>query len=136
MSAHWSLRWLGRAWVEGRYECADFAGDVLATEFGRAIHLPRPAPGVRARDRAVADGIAAGELARALAPGEAPREGDGVLMRAAARRLGHHVGIWCAPEGRPSVLHMMAGIGSRLDAIADLPVRRLALVGIWRWRAA
>lgn len=133
-TAHWSHAWLGRAWEPGRYECGDFAADVLRSRFGVRVALPR-GRGVRERDALAAR--LAGAVARPLAPGEAPREGDGVLMRAAGRRaaIGHHVGLWCAPADRACVLHCMAGHGARLDALRDLPLRGLELAGIYRWTA-
>ena len=65
-----------------------------------------------------------------------PREGDGVLMAAAARRhsLGHHIGIWCAVAGEPYVLHCLKGVGSILHPIRDLDRRALVLEGVYRWR--
>ncbi len=132
---HWSERWIGRDWRPGVYECSDFVAEVLAAEFGVAVDLPRAgaAAGVRARDRLTAR--LAPSLARPLAPGEAPREGDGVLMRARGRRTiaGHHIGLWCAPGGEPSALHCAAGLGSCVHALAGLPARGLEADGIWRW---
>ena len=132
---HWSQRWIGRDWRAGVYECSDFVAEVLAAEFGVAVDLPRAgaAAGVRARDRLTAR--LAPSLARPLAPGEAPREGDGVLMRARGRRTiaGHHIGLWCAPGGEPSALHCAAGLGSCVHALAGLPARGLEADGIWRW---
>ena len=66
----------------------------------------------------------------------APREGDGVLMAAAARRhsVGHHIGVWCAVAGEPYVLHCLKGVGSILHPIRDLDRRALVLEGVYRWR--
>ena len=113
---------------------------MLAAQFGWCPALPvrDPGAGIRERDRAVAEACDAGVLARQLAAAEAPREGDAVLMGSAYRRrpVGHHIGLWCAPGGRPSVLHMVAGLGAVLDDLDALRVRRLALIGIWRWHCA
>ena len=144
-SPHWSERWIGRDWRPGVYECSDFVAEVLAAEFGLAVDLPRAsaaggaagAGSIRARDRLTAR--LAPSLARPLGPGEAPREGDGVLMRARGRRgargavAGHHIGLWCAPGGEPSALHCAAGLGSCVHALAGLPARGLEADGIWRW---
>lgn len=130
---HWSERWIGRAWVAGAYECSDLVAEVLAAEFDTDIDLPRAGANVRERDRLTAR--LAPALARRLASDEAPREGDGVLMRARGRRsvAGHHIGLWCAPGGEPSVLHCLAGAGSCVHALAGLPARGLETDGVWRW---
>ena len=144
VAAHWSGRWIGLEWRAGEYECGDFVSQVLAAEFGLDIDLPRGAT-IRERDRLVArlatvlarrlEGEAPG---RGEAPGhgEAPRDGDAVLMRARGRRselAGHHIGLWCAPCGEPSVLHCMAGAGACLHPLAGLAARGLEVDGIWRW---
>ena len=132
---HWSERWIGRDWVAGAYECSDFVAEVLAAEFGVAVDLPRAGESIRERDRLTR--LCAPALARQLAPGEAPLEGDGVLMRARGRRTvaGHHIGLFCAPGGEPSALHCAAGLGSCVHSLASLPARGLHADAVWRWLA-
>ena len=135
---HWSDRYLGRPYIEGARDCADFAVEVLRDVFGRDVRLPRPdraggAATARARDRAVE--TLAGIHAAPLADGEAPREGDGVSMRARGRRraVGRHIGLWARVGGAPCVVHCMAGAGVVRHELASLPARGLECTGIWRW---
>ena len=84
-----TAKWLGRRWVEGEYECADFARELLAEAFGRTAPWGRPEAGVRAKDRQVEE-VAEAHAGRRVT---APLDGDVVLMRdTRGRRLaGWHV---------------------------------------------
>ena len=129
----------------------------MREHFGRELTLPAHGAGTRAWDRQIAalKGVyavhvapeARGTMGAPQARGSTvapeargtmgtPREGDGVLMAAAARRhsLGHHIGIWCAVAGEPYVLHCLKGVGSILHPIRDLDRRALVLEGVYRWR--
>lgn len=126
--AHWSRRWIGRAYLPGRYECTDFVTEVLAEEFGVALSLPRAA-GVRERDRLITTLTV--DYARPL--DRSPEEGDGVLLRTSGRRgVGQHIGLWCEVDGAPSVLHCESGMGGIVHALSRL--RGLEVVGIYEWR--
>ncbi len=46
---------------------------------------------------------------------------------------GHHIGLWCAPAGEPSVLHCQAGLGTVLHPLRGLEARGLEPAGIYRW---
>ena len=146
--SHWAESYIGRPYVEGRHDCADFVVAVMRERFGRELTLPAHGAGTRAWDRQIAalKGVyavhvapeARGTMGAPEARGTMgmPREGDGVLMAAAARRhsLGHHIGIWCAVGGEPYVLHCLKGVGSILHPIRDLDRRALVLEGVYRWR--
>ena len=127
---HWAEAYVGRAYVEGAHDCADFAVSVLCERFGREIALPVHGAGTRVWDRQIAalKGVYAVRTT-------APVEGDGVLMTATARRrsLGHHIGIWCAVAGEAYVLHCLKGTGSILHPLRDLGRRALVLEGVYRW---
>ena len=129
--SHWAESYIGRSYVEGRHDCADFVVAVMRERFGRELALPAHGTGTRAWDRQIA--ALKGVYARRT---ETPREGDGVLMAAAARRhsVGHHIGVWCAVAGEPYVLHCLKGVGSILHPIRDLDRRALVLEGVYRWR--
>ena len=137
---HWAEAWLGRPWVAGEHDCADFVADVLRVEFGRALDLPvhaEPGSGaptgatVRGWDRQIA--TLKGDFAL---PTTAPQDGDGVLMVAkGARRLRrYHLGLWAGIGGVAHVLHCQDGAGSILHPIRDLGLRALELEGVYRWR--
>lgn len=140
--AHWSDAYLGREYAAGEYDCADFVVEALEREFGVRWAPPRPdrafsatsAGAALARERAIA-ALALG-YARPLAPGEAPRDGDGVLMRAAGRRrgAGRHIGLWARIGGAACVVHCMAGAGVVRHALADLAARGLEVTAVRRWR--
>ena len=162
--SHWAESYIGRPYVEGRHDCADFVVAVMREHFGRELALPAHGAGTRAWDRQIAalKGVyavhvapeargtmgapeargtmgapeARGTMSRRRRAMGTPREGDGVLMAAAARRhsLGHHIGIWCAVAGEPYVLHCLKGVGSILHPIRDLDRRALVLEGVYRWR--
>ena len=146
--SHWAESYIGRSYVEGRHDCADFVVAVMRERFGRELALPAHGAGTRAWDRQIAalKGVyavhvapeARGTMGAPEARGTmgAPREGDGVLMAAAARRhsVGHHIGVWCAVAGEPYVLHCLKGVGSILHPIRDLDRRALVLEGVYRWR--
>ena len=127
---HWAEAYVGRPYVEGRHDCADFVAAVLRERFGRNLALPAHGPGVRAQDRQIA--ALKGVYARRTT---APQDGDGVLMAAAgrARCIGHHIGIWCAVGAEPYVLHCLKGTGSILHPLRDLGRRALVLEGVYRW---
>ena len=155
--SHWAESYIGRPYVEGRHDCADFVVAVMREYFGRELTLPAHGAGTRAWDRQIAalkgvyavhvapearGTMGAPEARGTMGAPEArgtmgmPREGDGVLMAAAARRhsLGHHIGIWCAVGGEPYVLHCLKGVGSILHPVRDLDRRALVLEGVYRWR--
>ena len=155
--SHWAESYIGRPYVEGRHDCADFVVAVMREHFGRELALPAHGAGTRAWDRQIAalkgvyavhvapearGTMGAPEARGTMGAPEArgtmgtPREGDGVLMAAAARRhsVGHHIGIWCAVGGEPYVLHCLKGVGSILHPIRDLDRRALVLEGVYRWR--
>lgn len=130
---HWAEAYVGRPYVEGRHDCADFVADVLRERFGRALALPgrdSARATVRGRDRQIA--ALRGVYARRTA---APSEGDGVLMMAVGRGrgVGHHIGIWCAVSGEPFVLHCLKGTGSIFHPLRDLGRRALVLEGVYKW---
>ncbi len=132
--AHWAEAYVGRPYMESRFDCADLVVEVLRERFGRVITLPAHAAGVRAWDAQIA--ALKGGFARPLGPGEPPREGDGVLMRMTGRRraTGHHIGVWCEAAGAPHVLHCLKHIGACLHPLHGLDRHGLETVGVYRWR--
>ncbi len=133
--AHWSDKYLGRPYLRGEFDCADLVVEVAQAEFGRAVALPSHEEGVRARDRQIEQ--LTGELGRRLsnATGEAPRDGDIALMKAAGRRLslGHHIGVVAVLPLATCVLHCLAGMGVARHPIDCLAERQLTLTGFYRW---
>ena len=137
---HWAEAWLGRPWIAGEHDCADFVADVLRGQFGRTLDLPVHAASgsgaptgatVRGWDRQIAS-----LRADYAVPTISPQDGDGVLMVAmGARRLRrYHLGLWAGIGGVAHVLHCQDGAGSILHPIRDLRLRALELEGIYRWR--
>ena len=83
---HWAEAYIGRPWVAGEHDCADFVVAVLREQFGLALALPAHDPDDGARDRATSvrgwDRQIAALRADYAEPTDAPQDGDGVLMRA------------------------------------------------------
>ena len=152
--SHWAEAYLGRRWIAGRHDCADFVVAVLREQFGREIALPaHVAPEARgstvapeargsagARERATSvrgwDRQIAALRAEYAVPTDAPQDGDGVLMvaRGARRLRRYHLGLFVAVGGVAHVLHCQDGAGSILHPLRDLAPRALALEGVYRWR--
>ena len=115
-------------------DCAAYVMAILKCMFGRDVFLPRRPGSLRGKDRVAGTAIAA-SLAVSLDEGTSPSEGDGVLMRAAGRKvcIGHHIGLWTRSGGQPYVLHRLEDQRPRLDPLAGLEHRGLALTGLYRW---
>ena len=127
MTRHWTEGYVGRPYVEGRFDCADLVVLVMRERFGREIALPAHTEGTRARDAQIA--ALKGELAT---PTDDPRDGDAALMRASGRRraLGHHIGVWCeAGLAEPHVLHCLKGLGTCLHPVRSLKSHGLEFTG-------
>ena len=137
---HWAEAYIGRPWIAGEHDCADFVVAVLREQFGLALALPAHEPDDGARGRATSvrawDRQIAALRADYAAPTDAPQDGDGVLMcaRGARRLRRYHLGLWADVGGAGHVLHCQAGAGSILHPIRDLALRALDLEGIYRWR--
>lgn len=128
---HWSVRYVGRSYVEGTLDCAALAALVNREVFGREIALPAERSfGLRGLTRqieALKDDYAA--------PTDTPREGDGVLMVSRGRL--EHIGVYCLIDGQPWVLHAHRGAGQVvLSRLRDLDNQGLKLAdpGFYRWR--
>lgn len=130
MVGHWAERYVGMAFIEDVFDCADLVALVRLDRFGHTVSFPGREPGLRGKDAQIA--VVSAAYCR---PTDAPREGDLVLMRAAGRRasLGHHVGVWCDVAGEPHVLHCQAGVGTCLHPIRGLPARGLEVRETLAW---
>lgn len=129
---HWTDRWLGKPWVEDRYDCVDFVTEVLAGEFGRRVDLPQQRPEAkRDWDRTV-------EALKALygVRTRAPADGDGALMTAVGGRRSrqYHLGLVVWREGPLCVLHCPRNGSSVLTPVRALGASfQLELEGTYRW---
>ena len=126
---HWTAKWLGRAWDDGRYDCADFVVEVERVEFARTLRFSVDGRSSRAWDRQLA-AERAGHAVRTFSP----VDGDGVLMctAGARRHRGYHLGVYVvAPE--PHVLHCPRGGSSIVHPVRELGLRGLELEGYYRW---
>ena len=127
-------RYVGREYVPGRYDCADLAMDVAREVYGRAVEMPqdRPRPTrVRAMVRAL-DRIPVA-VAAPRAAGEAPQDGDAVLLSAGLARP-THIGIVAMIGGEPWVLHNDDHWGSSvLTRLRELRAAGWHLHGVYAW---
>ena len=126
---HWTEKWLGRQWTP-EYDCADFAQEVLVTEFGLLVDFPAHAASSTGRDRQI-DDLRGDYAVRAIAPAD----GDGALMREAGarRRRRYHIGIVAIHGGAVHVLHCSRDLGAVLCRTTDLAAHGLELEGFYRW---
>ena len=131
MAGHWTEAWLGRAWIAGEHDCADFVVAVLREQFEIALDLPAHAASVRGWDRQIVTLRSVYAL-----PTISPRDGDGVLMHARGARMlrRYHLGIWAGIGGEGYVLHCQEAAGAILHPLRDLAQRALELEGVYRWR--
>lgn len=138
MAPHWTQKWLGRAWRDDEYECAEFTVEVLKAEFGVPLGAKAPPAkgGVRRHDAQFEAYLRSGQVRQVVG---APREGDGVLMRSAhgVRLQGYHMGVYVAGAGgEPHVLHLAPDLGSVLQPVARLEELGYELAGFYRWAEA
>lgn len=109
---HWSEQYLGLPYVVDVFDCATLAEKVQAEQFGREVHLPRPAAGgLRGLSRQI----------QSLhedygTPTTSPVDGDAVLILCGSL---WHIGVYALIGGMPYVLHAMRNAGEvvrhRLD---------------------
>lgn len=119
---HWTEKYIGRPWVDGIHDCVDLVLQVQRLEFGRALQEPP-----RARETLAESLAAVRSMTRPLVDAP-PVDGDVVLMRAPK----WHLGVWCAPGGRPSVLHCARVTGTVLTPMDGLATAGMRLEGIYR----
>jgi hypothetical protein len=123
--AHWTERYLGRAYDDGG--CWFLFRDVQRERFGRAIDMPGVVPTtLRAQVRA----FEAGSTALRWAKVERPLEGDAVLM--SESRHPHHIGTYVEMKDGPRVLHSLRGQGSACPSLAAIRLARFNVLGFYR----
>lgn len=128
---HWTMKWLGTPFVEGRYDCLDFVQEVMLADFGRTIRLP-------ARERVMAVRAMARSIrdlgTEAAVPTAGPVEGDGVLLKPVGTRItGFHVGLHAMIDGTPFVLHCAETLGGVLHPAAGIRCHGWEIEGYYRW---
>lgn len=131
-ATHWSMKWLGRAFVPEKYDCLDFVQDVLRTDRGKEIRIPPRRRGTTVR--IMASGIAqlGGEVA--VPRRDAVQEFDAVLMKPCGTRItGYHIGLAALVEGVWHVLHCVEGLGSVLYPASTIHHHGWEIEGYYRW---
>lgn len=133
-SSHWTLAYLGFGYAvagEGpaEFNCWSFFRHVQRERFGRevpAVPLPSNLRGAAKlfRDRSDSFGW------RCLGKGEAPIDGDAVLMT--HRDRPHHIGIHVASVPGGAVLHCVEGAGSALPSLFHLEIAAWHVTGVYR----
>ena len=120
-----AARYTTRAYVPGRYDCADLAVDVQRDLFGRNITLPCHPRRRAAQADAVAQQRDAVSTRVEVTAGERPVTGCAVLMRASDG--GWHIGtLFHDASGQPWVLHAHS---SSLGVLLQ-PLNELAPLGL------
>ena len=129
-------RYVGLPYVPGKFDCADLVMQVAREAYGRCVQLPqdRPRPTrVLGMMRTISRLQAA--VAAPRAAGEAPQDGDGVLL---SRGLAQpsHIGIVALLAGEAWVLHNDDCWGSSiLTRLRDLRMQGWHLHGVYSWTA-
>ena len=139
--AHWSDRYIGRAYVEGEFDCGDLAALVRREVFGRELRLPSDhGEGPLGRTAAIQRHIAAYVM-----PTDRPQDGDGVLLIVRGRV--QHIGLYCQIGTTAWVLHNQAprkedgdakapsqcGGGVILTRLRELARWGYEVEGFYRW---
>lgn len=134
--SHWAERYVGRQYVEGKFDCADMARLVQKEVFGRDVAIPGSRDyadkvGV-GRLRAMEEQIAR-EIGNVVTRTDSPREGDGVLL--IARGYREHIGIYCLIGTEPYILHAATGYNQAvLSKVRDLEMfHGMKIEGYYRW---
>lgn len=126
--------YVGRPYVEGKFDCADLAVLVQAEVFGRAVALPaaRRRPQGRAGQRAAIHTLRDDVALRV----DVPFTGCGVLLTEPAQGgLAWHIGTGAMHRGEVWVLHNSnPATGARLDRLQDLQRWGLRLDGFYAWK--
>ena len=129
--AHWSERYVGLAYIEGGFNCAELVRQVQAEVFGRLVRYPAEQPAdYRGQARMLRE-----ELPRHVVPiavSETPEDGDGMVL--IARGYAEHIGVLCQINAEPYVLHnFIRGGMVVLHRLSDLPSQGIKLEGVYRW---
>ena len=104
---HWAEAWVGRAYVAGEHDCADFVVAVLRERFGRTLALPAHAASVRGWDAQIAalKGTFAVPTLQSVGPGWS----------------------WTLDsKNDPTRIRIFDGDGNAADAVVDVVVRGIA----------
>lgn len=130
---HWTEPYIGRAWVQDEYDCADLVRDVARDQMGLEVALPCERDWRRMTSERIRD-MASCFVERT----DDPKEYDGVLMRIRGSRLdlGGHIGVFAAVAGTGWVLHNLVRIGVIFTPVAHLHRLQLDLEGYYRWTDA
>lgn len=126
---HWAEQFVGLPYIPERRDCAALCAEVLYRQFGRVIMLPAGrAEGIRGLSAQIERHREDYGVRIAT-----PAEGDAVLMIGRGRL--NHIGIYCEPNGIPSVLHALRDAGQvNLHKLRELPLQGLQVEGFYRWK--
>jgi hypothetical protein len=133
---HWSEQYIGRRYIEGKFDCADMACLVQKEVFKRTVQIPgsRNYIGLKgsARQQAQMNQIQS-EIQHTVERTDQPKDGDAVLM--IGRGYTNHIGVYCVIGHEAYVLHASKGYGqSVLSRLRDItPIHGLKIEGFYRW---
>lgn len=122
-------RYVGIAYDEDAFDCADLVVLVQREVFGRDVHLPNGRP------RGIQGQAALGELSRPYAePTSSPVDGDLVLMCEFGTNRPGHAGVYFNLAHEGWILHSNERNGcSVLHRVRDLPSFGARIQGYYRW---
>lgn len=124
---HWSDKFVGIPYIEGRYDCADMCAQVEKVIFDKDLVLPQHKPDTDGEASEMIDkGIE--ELAVKT---DRPKDGDLVLMRSSGKL--NHLGVFFRIFATEYVIHNHRTIGAVIvNRISDLRRRRIQVEGYYR----
>ena len=127
--AHWSEKYIGLPYEEGKMDCAELVKRVLFVEFGKVANIPSErAAGLRGKSQQI--DLTKDKVAKKV---KAPREGDVVLMR--CRGALGHVGVYCLINHEAWVLHALKNAGQVcIHRMHNLHKYGLEVEGFYRCR--
>jgi len=144
MVGHWSAKYVGKAYLDGEYNCMDLCEDVMKNEFNFTPNLPilrslreqvREYALPRNEQRRKVSSVVQSyfdSYGNRLRDGERWEEGDFVFMKCGRF---FHGGIYCDLDGVGYVLHCTRT--SRqviLEKVRDLDRSCFELIGVYKWK--
>ena len=128
--AHWAEQYVGRPYVEGKFECVDLVRLVALEQFGKRLEIPTA--DWRGLTRQNIEEMNRDYAVQTISP----REGDAVLLKIHGRvhDVGSHIGVFSMVCGAPWVLHCIRKVGAVFCSETSLQRMSLSVVGYYRWK--
>lgn len=124
---HWSDRYLGEPYLEGKFDCADFAVRVQREIFGRTVVLPSD-HGSGPFGRTAVLSANQDDYLREIV---GPEDGCAILFKVVGRV--QHMGVLCIIAGEMWVLHNQKGLGVTRKRLREMASLGYEVMGFYAW---